>query len=313
MAFEVPLDGLLDVDETKSPYTTDYSRWYQSYPYVFSHTNRNNGTSQFFLPIAPNNISVTTQYATSVVTTLYGTVEEHSEVRYFDIAISGNTGFAPQYVASRQVSKFQIPTDGPNKKAGRKSFDTGLSGTLSKTLGGFLPEITNTIAAAANLIADSLGGPTNKTGIDPELSGYAAFHNLYKFFLRYKEDTSGVKMNQSESGAAGMVTGALKSLGPKLPAIPRASHPLKFLNYKDGVAYDVVPISFTLTRSAENPLLYNYSIRLRGFNLQNVDTKIEPEDLLNQLGLDGQGGSIFSKISKIAGNASTLLSGIGRR
>ena len=72
-----------------------------------------------------------------------------------------------------------------------------------------------------------------------------------------------------------------------------------------------MPISFTLVRTADNPMLYQYNIKLRAFNLRNVnDGSVDNDDLLDELGLAGFQTSLFAIMTGIAGKASTLLSGI---
>jgi hypothetical protein len=315
-------------------YVVDPTRWYKSYPYGFAFSSfdvkRGGQASEtFWLPIAPNNINVTTHYATNIITTLYGIVEEHSEVRYYDIVISGNTGIAPKYTVGFKtvpgsVDGTAIPKPGialPNpNNPGSPSIGRSSFGSANKAaLGGFLPEVANTFAAAANLVKSiKTGGEVvNETGIKPEQSGYYAFHNFYKFLLQYKADASRV----GALGAAatlqklGQVNGTLDfkrgGFSPIAKTTSRKTHPLQFLNYKDNIKYDCVPISFTLNRSAEHPMLYEYSIRLRAFNLQNVNAKGVPADnLLKELGLGSLNGSLFSKLTNVVGKASTLLSGV---
>jgi hypothetical protein len=324
MSFSI--NNILNTNDTNGPYETDPSRWYKSYPYGFAFFDATTKPGElakqtFWLPIAPNNINITTHYATNIVTTLYGVIEEHSEVRYYDIVISGNTGIAPKYVTPFAVNSTTgsqaslkipgVPLPNPlnpgTPSMGRTSFEPGLASKLSGALGGFLPEVSNTISAAANLASNIVGGNANETGIRPEQSGYYAFHNFYKFLLRYKNDAARTSDSSMLQGFVGpLLPGSL----PLFNTQKRETHPLQFLNYKDQVRYDVVPISFTMTRSAENPMLYNYSIRMRGFNLQNVNASVAAENLKAQLGLEGFNGSLFSSMTDIAGNASTLVSGI---
>jgi hypothetical protein len=306
-------------------YNVEPNRWYKAYPYGFAFsgakTKQGDAVEEIFLlPIAPNNINTTTHFATNIVTTLYGIIEEHSEVRYYDITISGNTGIAPKNVlpttSTLSVKKDPFNQPPPNEvdktkpSVGRISFkpQSGLVGSL----GGFLPEVTNTINAAANLVksvttnADSI----NETGITPTQSGYYAFHNFYKFLLRYKQDVSGTNSNSGSSGFSielPKIGGGSNGKGSKI----REVHPLQFLNYKDNIKYDVVPIAFTLTRSADNPLLYVYNIKLRAFNLRNATSKVDSNNLLADLGLGDIKGSLFSKMTGVVGKASTLISGLG--
>lgn len=290
----------------KEPYSVEPTNWYKSLPYGFACYNIDSkpgdkAKSIFYLPISPSNISVRTAFATNLITTLYGIVEEHSEVRYYDITISGTTGFAPRFVGA-----FEDGTKASDSKStGRSAFTT--SGVPD--LGGFLPEVTNTINQVLN-IADDIGntlfgGPNNPTGIDPSKSGYVAFHNLYKFLLKYKNDAAQVNAAQNTQSFS------VPQLLPPENKSTRQVHPIQFLNYKDGIKYDVVIQEFTVNRSADNPMLYNYMIKMRGFNLRNVNTKAPEANQLAKLGLDGlEGQSLFDKFTSVAGDAATVISGL---
>jgi hypothetical protein len=271
------------------PYQTDNNNWYKALPYGFSFFNRDatsdsvENSEVLYLPILPSNIQTVTHYATNIVTTLYGVVEEHSEVRYYDITISGTTGFGPRFIGS---SEDPNPVTNNNASTGRSAFS---SASLSDSFGGFLPEISNTISQVGDVISDITGeGNKSAAGLSPDLTGYAAFHKLYKFFLRYKVDAAG-------SSLAG---------GKR-----RKTHPLRFLNYKDSIKYDCVPMAFTLERSAESPMLYNYNIKLRCYNLRGVSEKPAEQDLLARLGIgSATGQSLFSDLSGATTSAATLVS-----
>jgi len=272
----------------KPAYEIKEENWYRSLPYGFHFKNRNAkgddfdlNSKTFYLPILPSNLNVTTHFATNIVTTLFGVVEEHSEIRYYDIEIAGTTGIAPRWVEARQHGDSVKGVISP----GRTSEDVA-----PVTLGGFLPEVTNTLNQIKKLASDPTAPPDYKTGVNVKKTGYIAFHNFYLFLLAYKKDAAG-----------------LSSLGNKA----RSHHPLSFLNYKDGLKYDVAIQSFTLTRSAENPMLYNYSIKMRGYNLRSVNRKEASQNQKDKLGLgDIKGQSLFSSITSVVGNAATLLGGI---
>lgn len=296
------------------PYLTTDTNWFKSKPYGFAFYSTDSSgevaTSTMYLPISPNNLTISTHYATNVITTLYGIVEEHSEIRYYDISIDGTTGIAPRYVREKSSDNAEY------RSSGRSQFDPGIS------LGGFLPEVTNTINQIANTVGSITntltGSGGNATGVAPHQSGYAAFHSLYKFLHKYKQDTSGQSSPASSGGdIKSQALGALKSFGggggsSAASGPTRQVHPLRFLNYKDGNQYDVVPISFVMKRSVDNPMLYNYSIKLRAFNLRDVnETDFPEEDQLAKLGLGSlEGSPLFYNITSIAGSAATLISGL---
>lgn len=266
-------------------YTVEAQNWYSAKPYGFKVNLRAGGTIVMFLPINPTNLTINTQFATNIISTLYGTVEEHSDVRYFDITIEGTTGITPRFVTPQITSNGDIDpsnTFNANKLPGRASFSIaqGIS------FGGFFAKTLGTINQIKNKASDLLNGSVKPiTGINAENSGYVAFHNLYRVLLQYKKDTSG-------------------------SATPRKTHPLTFFNYKDNNQYDVAVRSFTLRRSAQDPTLYNYSIQLRGYNLKSISKSID-EDLsqrLKDLGLNGvDSSSILGDIKSLSNNVKSII------
>lgn len=274
-------------------YKIAVTNWYKAQPYGFKVSMRNGTTMIMFLPINPSNLQITTNFATNLIPTLYGTVEEHSDVRYFDISIDGSTGMAPK-ISQAQIKIGELgaadawsqPANIASKK-GRTSFSIseGLSagGLFSKTLGLF----NSTVDKAVDLVN---GDPKPVKGLFNENSGYVAFHNLYRVLLQYKKD------------AAGLTNGN------------RKKHPLTFFNYKDNNQYDVVIKNFTLRRSAENPMLYVYSIQLRGYNLTTCSDAGVDENLnqrLLDLGLSGvESSSALGNFKKIASGAKSIISSL---
>lgn len=268
-------------------YSLESQNWYSAKPYGFKASLRDNRTVVMFLPISPSNLTISTNFATNLIPTLYGTVEEHSEVRYFDITIEGTTGMAPRFVAPYIGGKDMEPGNAYStvRKSGRSAFEIA----NSLNAGGFFAKTLGLANQIKNKAADLLdGGVKPKTGINAENSGYVAFHNLYRFLLQYKKDASGTGGSQT----------------------PFERHPLTFFNYKDNNQYDVVVRGFTMRRSADNPMLYNYSIQLRGYNLRSVSDKVD-EDLtkrLQDLGLNGvDSSSILGDIKSISSKAKGII------
>lgn len=270
--YKVSLDkGGLNLESIYSTWD-DPTNWYKQSPYSFLFTDSEGSSYQFNLPIAPSNLTITTHFATNIISTMYGTVEEHSQQRYFDINISGTTGMMPQYSQYNKKDKFNRLKDTPS--LGRSSFT--VKGALGESVDniGFARRTTNLIANIADQANDILGEtqppPTgitsNHTG-----TGYVAFHNFYKFLLKYKQDVA----NNTN-------------------ATNRKVHPLTFICWKDNTQYDVAVNNFQLIRDANDPMLYKYSISLRGYNLNqagaaSVATKDNEADRLGSLGLTTSG------------------------
>lgn len=262
--------------------------WYKALPYGFIFTPKVGKSVTKYLPIAPNNITITTHFATNVIATLYGTVEQHSDQRYFDIVIEGTTGIAPRYVDIQEVEQDKATT---LHKTGRSAFSVQES-ISSDVLGGFFKKTINTVNQIVNKVADIFTPEQNLSGVNIQGTGYAAFHNLYKFFLYYKRDTSG----QTDTTT-------------RKEGLP---HPLVFVNYKDNNKYDCSIQKFILRRSAENPMLYNYQIVLKAYNIQKLDAnpnaKFDLQTRLSELGLDGvTNSSAFSQIKQLSNDAKQVF------
>jgi len=288
---------LLDMENI---YGSEPTNWYQAKPYGFIMNTRDNKQFVFFLPISPSNLNISTSFATNVIPTLYGTVEEHSDVRYFDISIEGTTGMAPRYILPSQISK------GGDVGAADKARSQGrgrVSIVPAASLGGFASQTMAIFNQIAGKAADLVNGsPKPLAGFAADKSGYSAFHNFYRFLLRHKKDASGADGN----------TGT------------RKQHPLTFFNYKDNNQYDVVIKNFTLRKSVENPMLYSYSIQMRAYNMRSVNSNGQADEDMKQrlvdMGLDGvDGSSVLGDIKSIVGDAKSIvtsavqgLAGFGR-
>ena len=265
------MNNIYDTSETIQ------NNWYKQKPYAFVFTNRKNVTSTFYLPISPSNISITTHFATNVLSTMYGTVEEHSEQRYYDITISGTTGMSPRY---HQVIEDDLSRP---KIIGRAGLP--VKSSLSGALGGFFQRTLSVLETTVNNAVEVFGDKVKpSSGIDIKKTGYVAFHNLYKFFLVYKKDTSGEKGDFTQRGG----------------------HPLQFINYKDNNQYDIAIQQFQLTKDASEPFLYNYNISIRAYNLRSADTQnilADVKDRKEALGLSGIKTSLLTDMSNKASAA----------
>lgn len=266
----------IDLD-SKSSYNK--TNWYKEKPYTFVFTNKLGESYYFNLPISPSNLTINTHFATNLIPTMYGTVEEHSEQRYFDIVISGTTGMTPKYVDSAPLQgDYILPLKGDGVRGdGRLSFKKD-----RVRVGGFFQRTLNLVGQTANNANDAINlflKNEYQPGVFYQSTGYAAFHNFYRFLLSYKKEISNTSTQANNT-----------------------DHPLVFINYKDNNKYNVSISSFQLTRDAGNPLLYNYTINMRGYNLRSAleGKEIPQEDTLKKLGLDGITSSVFSKMANTA-------------
>lgn len=289
---------------TGGVYDVDPANWYTAQPYGFRYNSRNGDQFVMFLPIAPSNITITTNFPTNMVSTLYGTVEEHSDVRYYDIVIEGTTGIAPKFVSPSWGGTVDGNSDNvaydQTKEPGRARFPIN----SNIALGGFF---SNTVSQVQNLMnqagkaVSAIGGlfgsnsPKPETALYTDQTGYMAFHNLYRFLKRYQQNAAGLSL-----------TG--------VPGLPQPTvHPLTWFNYKDGNEYNIVIKSFSMKKSSDNPMLYNYSIVMRGYNLKTVGGFLTTDDLtqrLADLGLNGvKSSTLFSSIKGATNAAKAVVGG----
>lgn len=270
-------------------YNPDPNSWYTAKPYGFKFQGRGNNSSVMFLPISPSNLTISTSFATNIITTLYGTVEEHSDVRYYDIVIEGTTGMAPQFV---EPTSADVTSAYNNRLSGRAKFPISGSAPLGGFLSSTIGQISNALGQlgkAVSTIGSIFGnGPTTNSALYNDQTGYLAFHNLYRFLLVYKKDAAGLYFSQ-----------------------PYTQHPLIFFNYKDGNQYNVAIRNFTLKRTAENPMLYYYSINMRGYNISDSGGIKGTDDLsqrLVDLGLNGiSSSSLLSNVKSVSSSAKAVL------
>jgi hypothetical protein len=229
-----------------------YEGWYKSWPYAFK-AKIGEQYDIFYLPISPQNINITTHFATNIIATLYSTVEEHSEVRYYDITIQGTTGFVPNYVYSKPLNRsVSVSSKNGNTRGSYGSGEIVDSGVA----GGFFRKTLNAVNSLANTAADILSSKKQEAGVFTDNNGYLAFHNFYRFLLKNKQTAAAGKANNEEV--------------------------LTFLNYKDNNQYSCAVQRFVLERSAENPMLYNYSIVVRAYNLKTIDSTFSSSDLVDR-------------------------------
>lgn len=278
------------IDDMKNgPYSPTKSDWHKALPYGFQFNPRKGTSITCYLPLAPENIAVSTHFGTNIIPTLYGTIEEHSEQRYYDIVLSGTTGFAPKYTTPFNTGS--QPQDKKDNLTGRKSYkDEKVAGIEPNLAGGFFQKSIGALNQGLNTIAnmaENFTGVQVISGVNPQTSGYIAFHNLYRYLLAYKRDAAGLNGNTGYK-----------------------QHPLTFLNYKDHLKYDCAIMKFDLKRSATQPMLYNYTIIMRAYNLRDLAEAIPDgviTDRLEDLGLAGIGGSVFQKLKQTSNGAKGVI------
>jgi hypothetical protein len=235
----------------------DPTRWDQLYPYrlmVIDTKNNNqivNGTDPadakfsvttgtgatiinfqtltnqwiFQLPISPEQLKISDQYAISTSATLRGVMEEHGGVKFKNIMASGSFGVWPY-----KESVVKPP---------------GQPGIASSLFGGTLSAVGNLQTQFTNVVNAATGTATKPTNIRPESStagekstGYYQALALTQFLEQYAE----AKKDPKNSGWR-----------------------LVFDIPKQSQAFVVTPMAFDWTQSVQDPMAIHYSMQLKAW------------------------------------------------
>jgi hypothetical protein len=266
---------------------------------------------QYFLPLSPQNLTITEHYATNTVATIGGTVEEHSPNRYFDISIAGTTGYAPANVYKGETRPYIM-----GRKTRFRSMLDVLDSDVAAGVGGSQIDKFKKAADTASDLLSIFGPRKVKSGINIDNTGYLAFIRFAAFLrvvkqssYRELDDKAKEKLKQTK------ISEDIKELTLYLDKLPNDElsiskspppnfrkdppniplTPLYFVNWKDDECYSCVINTFSLTRSAENPMLYMYEIHMRAYNRREADFA---NDILSK----GQQKSISSKLPKPKSN-----------
>jgi hypothetical protein len=310
MAYTNPLSDIaskaVGAASSSQTYAPIAENWYQSFPYAFKATSANGSEKLFYLPLNPSNINITTHFATNVISTIGGTVEEHAPQRYFDINIQGTTGIAPQHVAAVDatggiggVLAKVLTAAGQSANPGRQAYTPEFN--LSSQTGGFFAKTTGQLDQALNRARDILqGARKHESGFSSANSGYMAFHNFYRFLLENKSALATGSSGGSIGGAIKALDSFSKGAGSLAAKIGgKQAKPLRFISYKDNQEYTCAIMRFQLERSADNPMLYNYSIVLRAYGLTSPGDKADARNTLADLGLAGKQGFLANFKGKV--------------
>lgn len=213
--------------------TVDAEKWSKVFPYQFRILRAQKGggyttVDTFTLPLTPQQLSITMPFAIETKVTLRGIVEEHGGAPLHQISFSGTTGVYP-YRSS--TDRPQSPNFLGSIFAGTVTASTSLISQINTLVNG-------------NNDKSNLEVPKEADGTNPGLrgTGYYQFHLLHKFLEKYALQKRGASYIPSDSSI-------------EKPEELR----LAFCMWKDDWIFLITPKQFTLSRSAQNPFLYNYA------------------------------------------------------
>ena len=218
-------------------------RWNKQYPYQLivvekgeAGWKRSNLQWQYTLPIPPQTLDIDMPVAINVSATLGGIVEEHNGAPFRMISLNGTTGVLP------------LRGEKQSSTLNNSIVNTIFAGTISA-----VSNITSDLQRAGildttpNLVPETEWTQQDNPSSINKTSGYFQWHLLRQFLEAYTE---------------------YKKHGGK-------NLRLAFAMWKDQSVYLVTPINFRMSRSADSPLEYKYSLQFKAWARVNLDATFE--------------------------------------
>jgi hypothetical protein len=205
---------------------------------------------EIFLPITPQQLSITDAYAINTSATLRGILEEHSGTRFKNITIQGSFGVWP----GRPSIALQPGT--PNL------LQSVFGGTITaaQNVATQFTSIINNITNGSNASkpttvrpGDTTGGP-NGAG-DPE-QGLGTGYYQTLMFTQFLEQYTEAKKNPNN-----------------------ASWRLVFDIPKQNQSFVVTPVGFTWNENVNHPMEINYNLQLKAWRRINLNDTLQPVPL----------------------------------
>lgn len=275
--------------------------WYKTYPYQLMIIDKkaSSGVTRnyiYSLPIPPDALNYRMISASNVSATMGGVVEETSETVFWNISLTGTTAIA---VSREDTDK------SPNGAEGfRQTYDAGgiLGRLVSSVLGGLssLAGRADSIVNAGKSLFGNSTGPEKASAFSNGVAG--ALENQPSF------TRSGVNGDAKRSNGYTEIhkLHMFLNLYAKLKDTSPDRFELKFVSQKDNMAWQVIVKDFSFQKSANQPMLYRYSIQLQGFNMVNASSFVQ-RTAIDRFGKDGD---LATANSLTATGAITKASGL---
>lgn len=219
---------------------------------------------EFFLPITPQQLSITDAYSINTSATLRGILEEHSGVRFKNITIQGTFGVWPGRPS------LVVPPGTPS------ALQSVFGGTIAaaQNVATQFQSIANNITNGSNASkpvtvrpGDTSGGPTGG-GDDEKGLGTGYYQTL--MFTQFLEQYAEAKRNPVNAGWRLVLD------------IP-----------KQNQSFVVTPIGFTWNENVNKPMEINYNLQLKAWRRINL---AYPEPNVASLGVTPLSPGILQQI-----------------
>ena len=290
-------------------FTIVYTRLLKDTPGLdgFKKFNRRQAEFQgfhFTLPIPPQSLQISPVFPSKVTATAGGVSLENSPTKFWSINMSGTTGVAVDRGGDGIASDASVNKDSERVK--RTKMATDFRNTLQTTglLSGAAGKINKFATKAGGVVDDLLEGniagalntavlppiPYAKSSVDHRSNGFKEAQELQRFFYMYQ---------------------ALVSRNPK-------EYSLLFTNFKTDQVWEIKTPELRLLQSADDPLLYKYSMNITGWNVRSVadrfGTRIREQAAFDRFGSEGDlrevnllsNPDILSNVLSVAGGSASF-------
>lgn len=205
--------------------------------------------ASFKLPINPQDVRITTPFATKLTVTSDGIYEEHNGIPIKQIEFSGTMGLLPNRKASGQI-------DGRLTPFGQLA--SAVAPNVARAVSQTISSAQNLISSFNNLVNNTQGSAKNTT--EAILTGYGQYH-LMRLFLE------------------GYETLKISKGGNK--------YRLAFHMPKDNVTYLITPEQLVHSKAVDSPMEQKYAFRATAWSTINLFGANSPREQqgLNQFNI----------------------------
>lgn len=230
-------------------------RWFRIYPYQFIVEDSASKNKYIYtLPIPPSSMTLQPVMASRVTPTLSGMVEQTSAIRLWRIQFQGTTGISiGRGVTGSSPEDRSLPSAQFRSVISTTGMLTGLfdaAGSALRKLGNIADSLSafssvNSVGGAMGALANSAQAmlmpnlPYASSAVPRDVNGFTEIHHLHWFIYQYTR---------------------LKETNPD-------NWSMYFIDWKSLTKWRIIINGFSISRNADKPFLYNYSMSLEAWDM----------------------------------------------
>ena len=208
---------------------------------------------EFFLPITPQQLSITDAYSINTSATLRGILEEHSGVRFKNISIQGTFGVWPgrASIVAPPTTPNALQSIFGGTIAAAENVATQFTSVINAVTTGSLASKPTTVRPDNTVPSETINSSS-----DPEYGGFGTGYYQTIMLQQFLEQYAEAKRDPNN-----------------------ASWRLVFDIPKQNQSFIVTPIGFTWNENVNRPMEINYSLQFKAWRRINLHDKLNGQPL----------------------------------